>query len=49
MDGHRLPVGVHLQAAAFDEATLLRAARMFQRATAYKTHAPVSVAGQPVT
>jgi len=32
-DGVDLPVGLHLQAKAFDEGTLLRAARMFERAT----------------
>jgi aspartyl-tRNA(Asn)/glutamyl-tRNA(Gln) amidotransferase subunit A len=32
-DGRDLPVGLHLQAKAFDEGTLLRAARMFEAAT----------------
>ena len=30
-----LPVGLHLQAKAFDEGTLLRAARMFEQATTH--------------
>ncbi|HMN96415.1 MAG TPA: Asp-tRNA(Asn)/Glu-tRNA(Gln) amidotransferase subunit GatA [Phycisphaerales bacterium] len=31
--GRRLPIGLHLQARPFDESVLLRAARMFERAT----------------
>ena len=33
--GVELPVGLHLQAKAFDEGTLLRAARMFEQATTH--------------
>lgn len=33
--GHRLPIGIQLQARPFDEATLLRVARMYERATAW--------------
>lgn len=32
-DGVQLPIGLHLQARPFDETTLFRAARMFERAT----------------
>ncbi|MHC4809254.1 MAG: Asp-tRNA(Asn)/Glu-tRNA(Gln) amidotransferase subunit GatA [Planctomycetota bacterium] len=42
--GVDLPVGLHLQARAFDEGTLLRAARMFERAT---THHLRSAPGVP--
>jgi len=40
VDGRKLPVGVQLVGAAFDESTLLRAARMFEGATKYNEHAP---------
>lgn len=33
VDGRKLPIGLQLQAKAFDEATLFRIARMFERAT----------------
>jgi aspartyl-tRNA(Asn)/glutamyl-tRNA(Gln) amidotransferase subunit A len=33
VNGRKLPIGMHLQAQAFDEPTLFRAARMFERAS----------------
>jgi aspartyl-tRNA(Asn)/glutamyl-tRNA(Gln) amidotransferase subunit A len=39
-DGRRLPVGVQLQANAFEEAKLLRAARMLERAMGPWQQAP---------
>lgn len=38
--GKKLPVGVQLVGAAFDESTILRAARMFEKATGFGTHTP---------
>lgn len=46
VDGTSLPVGLHLQAKAFDEATLLRAARMFEQAT---DHHRQTAPGVPAT
>jgi aspartyl-tRNA(Asn)/glutamyl-tRNA(Gln) amidotransferase subunit A len=39
-DGRRLPIGLQLQAAAFDEATLLGVARMFEANTKYSATRP---------
>ncbi|MHC4975566.1 MAG: Asp-tRNA(Asn)/Glu-tRNA(Gln) amidotransferase subunit GatA [Planctomycetota bacterium] len=39
-DGMRLPVGVQLYAPAFDETTMFRAARMYERETGYGLEAP---------
>lgn len=38
--GKRLPIGMQLQCQAFDEATMFRAARMFERATSFSTVFP---------
>ena len=46
-DGGRrveLPVGVQLVSRAFDESTMLRAARMLERALAIGDRAPASIA-----
>ena len=40
VDGKRLPVGVQLIAPAFEEAIMLRAARMFEKATGFGSEAP---------
>jgi aspartyl-tRNA(Asn)/glutamyl-tRNA(Gln) amidotransferase subunit A len=40
VEGKRLPVGVQLIAPAFDEPTMLRAARMFERETEFGEQAP---------
>ena len=40
--GSTLPVGIQLQARAFDEARLLRVARMFERATDYQRTPPTA-------
>ncbi|MFK7959471.1 MAG: Asp-tRNA(Asn)/Glu-tRNA(Gln) amidotransferase subunit GatA [Phycisphaerales bacterium] len=43
VEGRELPLGLQLQAKAFDEGTLLRAARMFERATSFHLRsAPVA-------
>jgi aspartyl-tRNA(Asn)/glutamyl-tRNA(Gln) amidotransferase subunit A len=38
--GKRLPIGLQLIAAAFDEESMFRAARMFERATAWTGQSP---------
>jgi len=48
-DGKHRPVGVQLQAAAYDEPKLLRAAMLFEQATDYQALAPVPQATQPAT
>ena len=45
-DGRRLPIGLQLQAGAFDEATLFRVARMFEANTEYSATRP-SLASAP--
>lgn len=40
VEGRKLPVGIQLVGAAFDESSILRAARMFERATRYGEIAP---------
>jgi len=42
-DGRRLPIGVQLVGPAFDEARMLRIARMFERETDWHTQAPVGM------
>jgi aspartyl-tRNA(Asn)/glutamyl-tRNA(Gln) amidotransferase subunit A len=41
VDGVRLPIGLHLQAQAFDEPTLFRAARMFERVRPFSSVPPL--------
>jgi len=49
VDGVRLPVGVQLIGRAFDEATLLRAARMYESKTEHWRQAPAgAAAGAPL-
>jgi aspartyl-tRNA(Asn)/glutamyl-tRNA(Gln) amidotransferase subunit A len=44
VDGARLPIGVQLIGRAFDEATMLRAARMYESKTDHWRQAPAGVA-----
>jgi aspartyl-tRNA(Asn)/glutamyl-tRNA(Gln) amidotransferase subunit A len=41
IEGTRLPLGVQLVAPAFEEASMLRIARLFERETGFGQHAPV--------
>jgi aspartyl-tRNA(Asn)/glutamyl-tRNA(Gln) amidotransferase subunit A len=40
VDGKQLPIGLHLQGSWYNDATLLRAAQMFQTATKFHTKVP---------
>jgi aspartyl-tRNA(Asn)/glutamyl-tRNA(Gln) amidotransferase subunit A len=43
-DGEKLPLGLQIYAPAFEEARLLRIARMFERATGFGAEAPAQMA-----
>jgi aspartyl-tRNA(Asn)/glutamyl-tRNA(Gln) amidotransferase subunit A len=48
-DGTRLPVGIQVQCPAFDEATMLRVARAFERVTDHHRQRPPAAAAAPAS